>query len=423
MTTVRTTHRWRGIVAVALFAGGVGVLLKRPSVLLLSAATVGFVLYPRLTAPPSPAFDITRDVDVETPDHGETVQVTVTLENTGDTIFSDVRIVDGVPPMLAVADGSPRHTAVLPPAQSTTFTYSVTAKRGVHRFEPATVIVRDLAGAHEVETAVATETTIEVGAGVPEVPLRSQHGRRVADLVTDEGGAGIEFHRTRRYRHGDPQSHIDWQRFARTGELTTITYAEERSASVLLCLDARRSAHRTDDPEEPHAVSHSLGAIEQLFGALLETPHLVGLAALGPDFCWLQPGTGPEHAARARELFASNPSLSAHQPSEETTAEELDRQVTALRKRLDSATQVLLFSPLPDDDIVEACLKLEASGNAVTMVSPDVTTTATTGTRLALVERTARISTLRERGVPTVDWMPDRPVGTALLEAQERWSV
>jgi hypothetical protein len=57
------------------------------------------------------------------------------------------------------------------------------------------------------------------------------------------------------------------------------------------------------------------------------------------------------------------------------------------------------------------------------VVTPDVTTTATTGTRLALVERRARISTLRERDVPTVDWTPDRPLGTALLEAQERWSV
>lgn len=423
MTTIRSTHRWRGVVGVALLAGAVGVLLKRPAVLLVSTAAVAFVAYPRLTGTPSPSLEIDRVVERDDPSHGEAVPVTVTLTNTGDSTLADVRLVDGVPPMLSVASDTPRHTAVLRPGASTTFTYSVTAKRGTHRFDPATVVVRDVAGATEVETTVSTETNIECGGAVPEIPLRSQTGPRVGDLVTDEGGTGVEFHRTRTYRRGDSPSRIDWKRFARTGDLTTIEYREQRTTSVVLCLDARAVTHRTADPDDPHAVAYSLGAVEQLFGALLETPNHVGIAALGPDFCWLAPGSGTEHAARARTVFASNPSLSTHPPQEATGTEAFERQVTELRKRLDAETQVLVFSPLPDDDIVEACLRLEATGTAVTVVSPDVTTTATTGCRLAQFERATRITTLRERSIPTVDWDPDQPLGSALVTAQGRWSA
>lgn len=417
------THRWRGVVGVALLAGAVGILFKRPAILLLSATVVGFVLYPRLTGAPTPSLAIEREVDVDSPAHGEEVPVTVTLSNTGDSVLTDVRVIDGVPPMLEVADGTPRHTAVLRPGAETTFSYSVTAKQGTHRFEPATVIVRDLAGSREVEREVATDTNIECGAVVPDVPLRDRTGRRVGDIVTDEGGTGIEFYRTRNYRRGDSLSRIDWKRFARTGDLTTVEYREERTASVVLCLDAREVAHRTSDPDEPHAVSYGLGAVEQLFGTLMETPNHVGVAALGPEFCWLAPGSGTEHAARARDLFAANASLSARPPDEETTEADLDRQVRELRKRLDTETQVVVVSPLPDDDIVQACLQLEATGHPVTLLSPDVTTTETTGTRLALFERSSRIATLRERDVPTIDWDPVQPLGTALAQAQERWSA
>ncbi|AQL44621.1 hypothetical protein BV210_17780 (plasmid) [Halorientalis sp. IM1011] len=421
MTTA--THRWRGVVGVALFAAAVGILFKRSAVLLLSATAVGFVVYPRLTSAPDPSLAIEREVDVDTPADGEEVPVTVTLRNTGNSTLTDVRVIDGVPPMLSVADGTPRHTAVLQPGAETTFSYSVTARQGTHRFDPATVFVRDVAGAHEVERQVATDTNIECGAAVPEIPLRDRTGQRVGDLVTDEGGTGIEFYRTRNYRKGDSLSRIDWKRFARTGDLTTVEYREERTASVVLCLDAREIAHRSSGPDQPHAVSYGLGAVEQLFGTLLETPHHVGVAALGPDFCWLSPGSGTEHAARARNLFASNPSLSARPPDEETSEADLDRQVSELRKRLDTETQVVVVSPLPDDDIVQACLQLESTGNPVTLLSPDVTTTETTGTRLALFERRSRIATLRERDVPAVDWEPTQPLGTALVEAQERWSA
>ncbi|MFB6166118.1 MAG: DUF58 domain-containing protein [Haloarculaceae archaeon] len=420
MTTVRTTRRWRGVVAVALVAGGAGVLLERPSLLLLSAASVAFAAYPRLTGAPEPTLELDRRVAADQPAPGEAVTVTVTVRNAGDDWLSDVRIVDGVPPMLAVADGTPRHAAVLGPGQSTTFSYSVRADRGTHRFEPATALVRDLAGATEVETELSVETAIACADAVPEVPLRTQPGQRVGDLVTDEGGAGIEFHRTREYRRGDSRNRVDWKRFARTGELTTVEYRQERDTSVLLVLDAREAAYRARSPAEPHAVSRGRAAVEQLFAALGETPHRVGIAALGPELGWLVPGSGAEHAARARALLGSHPTLSARPPDEATGTETLDGQVSALRSRLGPDAQVVVVSPLPDGDLAAACLRFEAAGHAVTVLSPDVTTGDTVGGRLAGVEREARIERLRASDVPVIDWPPDEPLGSVLLAAEER---
>ena len=423
MSESRTTHRWRGVISVALLAGAVGLLLKRPALLLLATASVAFAVYPRLTRPPTVSLDLDRTIDADSPADGEPVDVTVTVRNTGDSTLFDLRLIDGVPPMLAVADGSPRHTAVLRPGATTSFTYTVRARRGIHRFEPAAVIARDVAGANEVETSVNTDISLECNSSVPEVPLRSQTGQRVGKLLTDEGGSGIEFHSTRSYRQGDPLSRVDWKRFARTGDLATAQYREERSATVVLCLDAREMAYRSRSTGDPHAVSYSLGAIEQTFSALLDTINQVGIAAVGAEFCWLAPGSGNEQAASGRELLATHPSLSVYPPDEPTTADELFDQVDEFRKRLRSDAQVVLFSPLPDDDIVDACLRLEANGHAVTVVSPDVTTDETVGGRLAGAERSRRLSALRERDVRTVEWTPEQPLGTALVQAQARWSA
>lgn len=420
MTETRRTRRWRGIVGVALFVGAVGLIFKRPLVLLAAVVPVGYAAYPRLLPAPSVDLSLERRVTPEDPSMGESVDVTVTVENTGGSL-RDARIVDGVPPMLSVVDGTPRHAAVLGPGDTTSFSYAVEAEQGTHQFEPATVIARDLSGAREVETTVAAGTTLEVVADVPEVPLRRQTGDRVGQIVTDQGGSGVEFYRTREYRRGDGMSRIDWQRFARTGELTTVEFRQERAARVVLCLDVREPAFRAAGPEEPHAVSHAQAAAVQLLDALVDTPDAVGLAALGRERCWLAPGTGRDHHTRARELLASHPALSAYPPDPGVaTTERAREQLTDLRRRLHAEAQVVLLSPLTDGFVAEAALELEAAGHGVTVISPDVTSSDTPGGKLATTERRNAIRSLREAGVPVYDWSPTDRLGTTLAVAEGR---
>lgn len=416
----RRTGRWRGIVAVALLAGAAGVLAARPLVLLMAVVGVAFAAYPRLTGTPDPTLRVERTLSEETPDRGSGVEVTVRVTNTGRWPLSDVRIVDGVPPMLAVRDGSPRRSAFLWPGRGTEFSYVVGAEYGRHQFEPATVIARDVSGGHELEAEIESEaeTVLTCTDAVPEVPLRDRTRHDFGRLVTDDGGSGIEFHRTREYQKGDPMSRIDWKRLARTGELTTIEFREERAASVVLLIDARPSAYRASAEGEPHGLAYNLAAAEQLLTALGETRDYVGIAALGREFCWLASGSGVEHEMAARELLAKHPTLSTF-PPDEGTPDDSEEQARELRKRLASDAQVFLLSPLADEFVSSLGLSLEATNHPVTVVSPNVTSDATVGARLASVRRENRVHSLREAGIPVIDWDPDEPLGASIVHLQE----
>jgi uncharacterized protein (DUF58 family) len=222
------------------------------------------------------------------------------------------------------------------------------------------VVARDLSGARETETTVAADTELDCTGTETEGPLRDRTLDQVGRIVAQNGGSGIEFHRTREYRAGDAMHRIDWNRYARTGSLTTVEYREENAATVVLLVDARQ-------------VAYSVSAAEQL------------LASLPP-----------------------------------TEEEDHEEQVEQLRMRLPSAAQVVLLSPLSDQAIVETARRLDAYGLQMSVISPDVTADESVGQRLAGVERDNRLSELRKAGIPVVEWDPETPLAAALLNRPRR---
>jgi len=60
---VRTTGRWRGIVAVALFFVAVGVIADRPATLLVGVVGAAFAVYPRLSGPPAVDLELERRLE------------------------------------------------------------------------------------------------------------------------------------------------------------------------------------------------------------------------------------------------------------------------------------------------------------------------------------------------------------------------
>lgn len=412
------TRRWRGVVALALAALAAGLLLDRPGVLLLAVVGVAYAVYPRLTTAPQPTLALERRLSVDSPRPGEDVEVTVTLTNAGETPLYDVRVVDGVPPTLAVADGSPRHGTVLRAGASTTYAYTVTAERGRHRFDPATVVVRDVTGEHEVESTVAAETEIDCTVETSKSPLRGQTLASFGRLLSDHGGNGTEFHRTREYRRGDAMSRIDWNRYARTGEPTTVEFRETRSAAVVLLVDARAVAYRSRG-DDPHAVVYGVSAAAQVAERLVGQRNRVGVAGIGRSLAWVPPGTGRTHLDDVESALATHETFASTPPESEP---DTDEQFEAIRRRLPERTQVVLFSPLCDDAVVAGARTLEVHGHAVSVVSPTVTGTDTPERRLAGVERRHRLTELRGAGIPVVEWDPDRPLAAALEAADARWS-
>ena len=417
------TGRWRGVSVVALVGIGVGILAGEPAVLLAGVVGVGFAAYGRSSALPPGDVSVERTLETDRPEPGEDVEVRVTVTNEADRPLADLRLVDGVPEALAVADGSPRLGTALRAGESATFAYAVTARRGVHDFGPTLLVARDLAGTTERERLLPAETTLTC---VPPlrplaepVPLRERATRYVGQVETSSGGDGVEFYATRDYRRGDALSRIDWNRRARTGELTTVEFRRERSARVLLAIDARETAYVSPDPYAPHAVDRAVDAAGRLFASLSGSGDSVGITALSPERCWLAPGSGADHRAEARELLATHPALSPVPGGKPTVTTRWWRQ---LRKRLSPGTQVVFLTPLCEDYGGLIARRFEAYGYPVTVLSPDPTADRTAGHRLSRVARAVRISGLRSAGVRVIDWPRDTTVDEALARYDERWS-
>lgn len=384
---------------------------SRPDLLLLAGIGVVFAVYPTLTRTRPLELELDREVSSSAPADGDTVTVTVRVKNVGDRFYPDLRVVDGVPPALRVVDGSPRKGIALRPGGTSTFTYAVTARRGRHSFEAATIASRDLSGAHEHVISVASETEIHCTDDLTRAPLRAHSLVLAGHVNTNDPGTGIEFHRTRDYQQGDPINRIDWNRYARTGQLTTVEFDEERAVSVMIIVDARAQAYR-GRADRPHAVAQSVTGARQLVYSLHAHRNWVGVCGLGREFCWLDPGVGREHLEEVDRFITRHETFSSIPPHAEAADQvELDHIQHRLR---DGNVQLIVLTPLCDDDIVDSCLRLHAAGHPVTVISPDVTGGTSTGALMAKLGRSNRIASLARGGVSVTDWSGDEALATAI---------
>jgi uncharacterized repeat protein (TIGR01451 family) len=401
-TTEQTGH-WTGVGLVVLVCVGLGLLAEIPGVLLGGAVGLGYAAYARSTRLGAVDLSATRSVSNTEPDPGDTVEVTVTVTNHGG-FCPDLRIVDGVPESLSVADGSPRYGTALRAGESVTFSYTLRATAGAHEFGPVLVLARNLSGSVERERCLDAASRVQaVPSPVPvqaSVPLRRQPTRYAGDRTANTGGDGIEFRSVREYRPGDSLSRIDWNRRARTGELTTLEFDRERATRVVVLLDTRRSAHVGPEPTGPDAVERSVAGAQRLFRALLDDGHQVGIATFGAGERYLAPDTGRTHREQGRTLLASEPGF-------HTETSHYARPwywIPQLRRKLPADTQLLVLSPLVDARTVRIVRQLEAYGHPTTVISPDPTTTETPGCRLMRARRRLLVSALRGAGVPVLDW-------------------
>ena len=75
--------------------------------------------------------------------------------------------------------------------------------------------------------------TLRVGAAQPRGNPSGPRSRRAV-------GAGAELHQLRGYRYGDPLARIDWKATARTRQLVTREFSEDRHLDILIAIDAGR---------------------------------------------------------------------------------------------------------------------------------------------------------------------------------------
>ncbi|MFP9192856.1 DUF58 domain-containing protein [Natrialbaceae archaeon A-CW1-1] len=426
----RETGYWTGVGALSLLAVGIGAIAESPGVVLAGVVGVGYAGSAHLRVAPHPNISLERTLSNETPDPGEEVAVTVTITNESASFIPDLRLIDGVPAGLALTDGSARLGTSLRPEESVTLEYTVTARRGTHTFDPALVITRDLSRSSERECYVGTETTLVsqplLRPLAATMPLRPAAAAFSGQLTTAEAGEGMQFHSVREYRRNDPLNRIDWNRHARSGELATLEFHEERAARVLILIDARKASYLAPKPDAPHAVDRAVEAAGLIAASLLDAGDTVGLAALGPvnrtdtrqinlrDTCWLAPSSGQHHRIQFSELLASHPQFATEPPRGKT---QWQPQLRMIRRRLSAETQILFISPLCDATATRIVRRLDARGHALTVLSPDPTAERTTSQQLARVARRIRRFDLQRAGVPVIDWPADETIDEVIARA------
>ncbi|WP_267641685.1 DUF58 domain-containing protein [Haloarchaeobius amylolyticus] len=467
--SVTRLDRWRGATAATVAFVAAGVATGRPELLLAGAVPLAFVAYSALStvAPVSDGLAVARTVEPSSPIPGQRVRVTLTVENTGDRALTDVRLVDGVPDGLTVVDGTPAGAVSLRPGATTELAYTVVPRRGTHEFAPVAARSRSLSASAVVTEDVATTgtETVDCRVTVEDMPVQDQTMFFTGPLATDTGGPGIEFHKTRDYRRGDPMNRIDWRRLAKRGELVTIDFQEHRSARVVVVLDAREEARQA--AARGYLTGATLGAYAGALAldALADAGHQVGLAAFGiqnpdggtPAPAWVGPESGRGFTARAAQVVdaatatdgvgASGPLTggagtggseaeddgSSPREAGETVPVATDggagtggtgeppAELERLLARLPSDAQVLFVTPALDDFPVTVARTFRGYGHETTVLSPDVTGGRSAGQQVVTMERALRLDEVRTAGVPVVDWAHDTPLPMALAQAIRPW--
>ena len=421
--TSRRTNHWRGVSAVALLGIGVGVLTEQPGVLLAGAIGVGYAAYAYSGTGPDANLSVDRTLSEDQPELGGEIEVTVTVTNEGEQLLPDLRLVDGVPAALEVTEGTPRTGTPLRPGEGISFSYVVRARRGTHEWGPVLAFARDFASANECERRIDEKTRMVCRPRrwtLPEpFPLRKQVARNVGRVDASSAGEGVEFYATREYRRGDPLNRIDWNHRARSGDLATLQFIQEQSATVVLVIDARKQAYRSPGTDAGHAVDRAVEAVSGIFPTLIETGDRVGLAAVAPEDCWLPPrrGGNHEHVERAYDLLATHPALD---PVPHDRPGRSGQWWSRLGRRLPTDAQIVFLSPLCDDVCTGLVERIEAHGHPVTVVSPDPTSDRTPANRLAAISRRVRITDLRRAAIPVIDWSWDEPLAAALARYNAR---
>ena len=448
-------YRWRtgAVAAGALVA--LGLLYASPLLLAATAVPLGYVVYGAVSSVPADAaVRIERSFDEATPPPGESVTVRLTVENVSEATLPDLRVVDGVPDDLAVVDGAPRGALVLRPGESATVAYDVVARRGDYAFADPVVRLRSLSAGRLVTETVpaAGETKLSSLDPVAAPPVGSTTPLRAGTHPTDSGGEGLEFHSTREYRPGDSISRIDWRRFAKTRDLSTVSYRQERAVRVVVVVDARPAGRVRPHPGAPTAASLSGYAAERIYETLVDGDVTTSVAAFGVDGADLSVPTaaGPlpwvdgerdDATPLARSLFdavqrvaddpdegGSGPVPAAtdtdgpHVPSERVTPDGGADAVDVLLAQFPSPARVVVVTPLADDWPVSFVRRLRRRQYPVTVFSPAPTSGGSLGGRVAGHERDVRLTDVSATGASAVDWDRDDPIEVALAAALPRLS-
>ncbi len=451
-------HKRNGGLAMALVLVGAGLLLAETLLVTAGVIPLVYLLYRTVsTVPDDRQLSASRNFDAAGSVPGATVDVELTVENTGDSVLSDIRVIDGVPEELAVVSGSPRNGTALSPGEAMTISYTVVLNRGHFAFDDPVFRLRSMAGTDTVTETVPVEgeSSLSAANALSEPPVADDTLTQAGSVPTEKGGPGLEFHATRQYHHGDPMNRIDWHHVAKTGEFVTVQYRQEQKDQTVIIVDCRPCGRVTPQVGYPTGVGMAAYAGERLYHALDRTGVFTTVTAVGLDgelpqltepdgLPWIQASGEVEGTPRSlfrgihsiagtgADRFPVRPAVEKGETvTNETAAHDGLTKARSdggspswserLLARLPTDGQVIICTPLLDDWPVEFATELAGREYSSIVVSPDVTTGYSQGKRLAGVLRRQRLRRMERYGVDTVDWPIDQPIEHRLRRALQHY--
>jgi uncharacterized repeat protein (TIGR01451 family) len=449
---VERVYRWDSALVAALALGLVGITLLDAVALLAALIPLAYVAAGTLTrVPEPPKLAIQRELTEGSPAPGEEVTVRLTVRNHGSTVLSDLRVIDAVPERLAVVEGAPRGAFALGIDDSATIEYTVTARLGTHQFGDPFVRLRTLSGTRRLTARASSEGEMRLDCHLHtvEIPTRDSSHPTTSDTSTETPGQGLEFYATREYHSSDGIRRINWRRYAKTGDLTTIQFREQRAATVMLLVDARPETRVTPSPGHPDGLELTTYVASRAYEKLTGIGHKVGLTCVGLNGSevdaivrtdelgspWIDPSTSAETTARVHAVLQAiletdgrpatvNRSIDAQQrrqtkSSDRSLSTSGDRTdfTDRILGRLSADTHVVVCAPVIDSTLLSPIQRLRAAGHEVTLISPDITGGEGPGATLAGLERDIRLDEIRVAGASVIDWDPADPLSATLADA------
>jgi len=401
----------------AIIAIIVGLFLANGSFMAISLPIVMYLAVLSLFMEEAEAsFQIRREISNIRIMACESVEVTVTVKNTGSRIEL-LEVIDNLPEYVHLKEGNNRALMGLDQGDEETFSYVLDCPlRGRYVLDDIELKIMDAGRLHTVKANITEASEFSVVAAVEPmkgVKISPRKTRNWVGMIKSRRvGIGTEFYGIRDYVSGDEMRKINWKATSRYDRLVTNEFEAECSGDVTLILDARVEANVGHI--ENSAVEHGVRAVSTISQQILEDKNRVGLIVLRDIIDEVYPAFG------RRQFYKLSEHLLNVKPMGLLPFENVGWMVISY---FPLESQIIVVSSLTDREIITTIGDLCARGYDVVVLSPgpvkleeslvDEGSNRDMAARILHMERGILINELN-RYARLIDWDTDDPLAKAL---------
>lgn len=397
-----------------------GLALDSPLLLLVGLLLGSMLLVGALTVRGAEV-KLTRNVQGDTANEGDTVVVELRIEAARKHGKSLLELRDRLPGEVALADGNNYALLDLKPGESAGLRYAVRCPiKGFHTLGPVRVRVEDPFGLFHRDQDLGTPSTIKVYPKVED--LKDARAKSKYPFVTTgpflvgNPGTGSAFFALREYSRGDAMKDVNWKASARSKTLVVNQRERESQSEITLLLDARAAG--AVGTVQDNTFLYSCRAAASITDLYLANRSRINLCLYGETL---------EQVSKRTSQNLGQDILEAVTRAKPQGNMSLEQVVEAILPTLKPKTPVFLLSSLIDDPGIErAVATLRAYDCRLIVISPNAPAFA----RLAAgvdakaplleatmmeLQRDRTFGACRGMGALGLDWQPGASLNVSLL--------